>query len=185
MTKKQAGLPKIIILVRHGQTGLPSSHGERHILERSASLLGERSRQIRPYCTGNVGIFSSNLARACESAAIIGKTMGCGPESVGLRLRNINNLGKIFDQQRNKKPVNIYLEINSRKISYLGVETASHFVNRVLDLLRSHFFDTAILVSHEVSLEAFLYNVHGYKIVRKNFRKFFDYADFAVLRKLD
>ena len=163
---------KRLILVRHGQTTPDKSNPDRGLSPHGIIQIKALSLLLQPLIIKPTIIIHSPTYRAKQTARIIAKQLSIRTKTANLRLKNVGNL-----QPGNIRPAQAYLSLNQ----YGNIESPQKLVNRWLKIFNSVTHTTVIAISHEASLEAFFYHQTTFKLERKSFRKFFDYADFASL----
>lgn len=163
---------KRLILVRHGQTTKDKTNPDRGLSSRGIIQVKLLSQHLQPLVIQPAIILYSQTHRAQQTAFIIARRLHINTKPTDLRLKNIHLL-----QPKGIRPAQAYLGLNK----YRDIESPQELVDRWLKIFNSVNHSTVIAISHEVSLEAFFYHQAVFRLERKNFRKFFDYADFASL----
>ena len=163
---------KKLILVRHGQTTQDKGNPDRGLSPAGIRQVKALSRRLSPLIIHPAIILHSPAHRAHQTAQILAQALFLPFQPAGLRINNINLL-----QPGDTRPAQAYLDLNQ----YGNIESPPKLVNRWLKIFNSVKHATVIAVSHEASLEAFLYHQTTLKLDHKSFRKFFGYADFASL----
>ena len=164
---------KRLILVRHGQTTPDKSNPDRRLFSAGIRQVKALSRRLRPLLIHPAIILHSPAHRAHQTAQILAQELAIPSlRPAPLRIKNINLL-----QLKGRRPAQAYLSLNQHG----NIESPQDLVGRWLKIFNSIKHATVIAVSHEASLEAFFYHQTTFKLERKSFRKFFDYADFASL----
>jgi broad specificity phosphatase PhoE len=163
---------KRLILVRHGQTTPDKTNLNRGLSPHGIIQVKALSLRLQLLIIKPTIIIHSPTQRAKQTAQIIAKQLSIRTKTANLRLKNVGNL-----QPGNIRPAQAYLSLNQ----YGNIESPPELVNRWLKIFNSINHTTIIAISHEASLEAFFYHQTALKLEHKSFRKFFSYADFALL----
>ena len=171
-----------ILLIRHGETEKDESNPSRGLTEKGISQIRLVSKVIRPFISSNTQILSSDTNRAKQTAQIIGETLSIKDLHIlPLRIVGAENIREIVweNEKRKIRPTKTYLSLENYK--ELNIESPIELAKRWTKELNSINAKTLIVVGHEASLEAFLYNQKVFKLVCKSFKTYFDYGDWAYL----
>ena len=175
---------KRLILVRHGETFQDKTDPERVLTVKGIENTIKLGRILKGLVSGKVVILCTNKKRAVESAKIIAKELGTGDiETADLRIQNLELLKDLIEKNEKEgiRPARTFLSLAKDQLG--NVESREDFANRLAKIFDLRKEKTIIAVSHEASLEAFLYGQKKFGVVKKSFKKYFDYSDFALLVK--
>ena len=167
----------LVYLVRHGETPWNVERRFQGQLNVELSPAGrEQARAVAEWLAGRPvrfsAIYSSDLRRAAETAAVIGERTGITPQ-LDPRLREINVgewSGMLADEVEQKYP-GALLEWHDRIDRYTipGGESIPVVQQRVLEAYRAlvdaHDGEAIIIVSHGAALSALLVALHDWDLV--------------------
>lgn len=167
----------LVYLVRHGETPWNVERRFQGQLNVALSAAGrEQARAVAGWLAGRpvrfIAIYSSDLRRAAETAAVIGERTGIMPQ-LDPRLREINVgewSGLLADEVEQRYP-GALLEWHERIDRYTipGGESIPIVQQRVLEAYRAlvarHSGEAIIIVSHGAALSALLVALHGWDLV--------------------
>lgn len=176
-----------IILIRHGKTGEDKTDSKRALTKEGEIKIDKVGVVLsRIFKDEEFLILTTDTYRAIQTANILAKSMFIKKiVKADLRILNLDNLKSIIQSNEKKRirPAKTYLSIPDNKLKKLEVETSDQVFNRWTKLIKDFKAKNVIIVSHECSLEAFLSKQKGYTVIRKSFKKYFNYGDFAILTK--
>ena len=169
---------KKIILVRHGQTIQDKSNPDRGLSPVGIKQVSNLAQSLNLSIISPAVILHSNTHRAAQTAHIIGQSLSitniC---SANLRIQHIDKIAQLIRHH----PAQAYLSL--KRYHHYGVESPAQLTKRWLKIISPLKAKTIILVSHEASLEAFLYSQKIFNVKHKSFNQFFDYADYALISR--
>jgi|SRR3989344_6472687 len=174
---------KTLILVRHGETEVDKAR-DRVLTNSGKEHVNEVAVMMKNYCKGKIVVCYSKTFRAKQTAEIIGKVL----DSKRLyenefRIKNADNIRDLIKRNEinNIRPAQTYLELGN--CAKWKIESPKDLYSRWLNILNTLIEETVIVVSHEGSLEAFIYNQRSFELVYKSFSgRYFGYSDFVVLK---
>jgi broad specificity phosphatase PhoE len=162
-----------VFLVRHGETeynakGIYQGHTPVPLSERGrqqSALVAERLASIRPHV-----LYSSDIVRAQETAAIIGQRLG-----MPLRLRD--GLREWHLGAWAGKPIEAFVRhlqaIGAHPVTYVPeggesqVQTQTRMVAQMQELARQHAGETLVCVSHGKAIDLFVRHVLGLDVMQE------------------
>lgn len=173
---------KQVILIRHGETEKDKSNPSRGLTSKGVKQILDSALHIGPLLKGSVAIICSKTPRARQTADIIAKQLQIENVSVhDLRIQGAKNIEEtIMKNNSTSRPAKVYLTQIKNYEKY-QVESPAELSKRWTQILTKTLVQTVIVVGHEASLEAFLYNQKTYTLIKKNFRKYFNYGNWAYL----
>ncbi len=176
-----------LILIRHGETGDNKSDPKRALTKEGQRKVGEVALLLsRNFKDKEFLILTTDTYRAVQTSNILAKELTVNKiVKSKLRILNLDNLRSIIQSNEKKRirPAKTYLSMPDNQLKELEVETSDQVFNRWTKLIKDFKAKNVIIVSHECSLEAFLSKQKGYTVIRKSFKKYFNYGDFAILTK--
>jgi len=180
-------MTKVLILMRHAETTKNKSNLNRGISVKGKKLHTRKSEELLSKVTdmSNARMFCSESKRAVQSAMITKKIVRT-TKSITIdkfRLNNIENIEDIIQSNslRGWTPAQTYLQLIASAKKGLEVESPDVLIARWDKLTKETGPNVILIISHECSLEAYLYFQKGYKLQVKSFDKYFGYSDYAIL----
>ena len=173
---------KTLIILRHGKTDKNKSKHNRRLTADGQLQVFNLACKLKNYCSKPTHIYCSPTVRAKETALIISKIVASTKIIMAeCRVLGIDTIKNTIEanERRGITPIETYFDLQNYES--IGVESPEALVSRWLKLFESCDAETIIIVSHEVTLEAFFYYQTFFQVMYQSFTMNFDYADYAIL----
>lgn len=168
-----------LILIRHGETERNKSSPLRELTSKGKNAIKQVAHELQTYTSSSVNIFCTNTVRTKQTAQLLKTVLRNARIIIGpFRIIGIDHLKKEITEAKN--PYNAYMHCIHLKAR--AVETPQELVKRWLTQIATTNHETNIIVSHEISLEAFFYSQTQFQVKYQSFLQFFNYGDYAVLQ---
>ncbi len=171
-----------LIILRHGKTDKNKLKHTRRLTPDGQLQVFNLASELKNYCAKRTCIYCSPTVRAKETALIISKIVASTKIIMAeCRVLGIDTIKNTIEanERIGITPINTYFHLQNYES--IGVESPQALVFRWLKLCESCDAETIIIVSHEVTLEAFFYYQIFFKVIYQSFTINFDYADYAIL----
>lgn len=173
---------KTLIILRHGKTDENKLKHNRRLTQDGQLQVLNLAGELKSYCTKRTYIYCSPTVRAKETALIISKIVASTKIIMAeCRVLGIDTIKNTIEanERRGIAPIKTYFDLQNYES--IGVESPEALVFRWVKLFEGCDAETIIVVSHEVTLEAFFYYQTFFKVIYQSFTINFDYADYAIL----
>lgn len=177
-------LPRKIIVVRHGKTHDDKSDPNRTLTEEGIEELQKTRDEVSKHLQGEVGYFTTNKKRAIDTLMHITGSAMIDRNEWNFKVDSGEKFDKVVAEGRSKgiTPAYLYMELDNYE--QWDVESPQELQQRWRDyLLTTGELDTALIITHEGAIEAFVETNEDYDETETNREgRYFGYGEFAILQ---